>query len=283
MQTRRSEWTARLAWSDAGSEAARQRGAQRWLFPVATVVAAGAICHVVAAYGQVQATGAPAGPAFEVVSVKPAGPVAIQGRPSPVRPFRYTGGRLTACHTLKTIIKEAYSVEDWTVVGPDWINQLAYEISATMPPDTSKETAHLMLRAMLAERFGLKVHSEKRDIPVYVLVEGKKGFHAPESPDQDAHFSKMNDGQFLANGTLDEIAIYCRNYAAGTPVVNMTAIEGVHRMELHWTPDDEWSGGWRYSAGFWRALEDAGLKRESRKVSRDVIVVDHAERDPTPN
>ncbi|SPE27855.1 hypothetical protein SBA3_1390013 [Candidatus Sulfopaludibacter sp. SbA3] len=28
---------------------------------------------------------------------------------------------------------------------------------------------------------------------------------------------------------------------------------------------------------------DAGVKRESRKAPRDVIVIDHAERVPTPN
>jgi uncharacterized protein (TIGR03435 family) len=293
MHTERSKWKYRLPLLAASSGTERKPGAQKRLFMMAMVLAMGAIDHGVAVFGQVQETNATAGPAFEVVSVKPDG---LSYTPAPPgekvlgrhRPFRYSDRRLSALTTLRNIIQEAYSVEDWAVEAPvrsgtaSWIDLLVYDIQATMPPNTNKETARLMLRTMLAERFGLKFHFEKRDIPVYALVEGKNGFKLREATGNPALSAEMAEGKFTGTGTLDNIASYSRSYA-DRPVVNMTGIEGVYHIELQWMPDVERSVS-PYDPVFWAALERAaGLKRESRKLPRDVIVVDHAEREPTPN
>lgn len=40
-------------------------------------------------------------------------------------------------------------------------------------------TMRLMLRALLEERFGLKVHNEQQDLPIYVLTLSKDGELGP--------------------------------------------------------------------------------------------------------
>jgi len=142
------------------------------------------------------------GPAFDVVSVKPGGPASTPALPgekvfSRARHIRYLNGRVTVLDTLKHLIQEAYSVEDWAVEGPSWFNQEMYEIAATMPPETGKETARLMLRRVLADRLGLKFHIVSREIPIYVLVPGKQGFKLrplPESAEKPPlYYSRYPD------------------------------------------------------------------------------------------
>ncbi|SPE27856.1 hypothetical protein SBA3_1390014 [Candidatus Sulfopaludibacter sp. SbA3] len=140
--------------------------------------------------------------------------------------------------TLKVLVQEAYSMEDWQVEGPNWITAELYDVAATMPPHTSRETARLMLRTMLAERVGLQVHVAQRDIPVYALVPAKKGFKLHQVTDKPTAYSEMYEDKFIATGTLEDLATYSRRYS-DRPVLDMTGIAGVYHIELHWTPDRE--------------------------------------------
>jgi uncharacterized protein (TIGR03435 family) len=50
-----------------------------------------------------------------------------------------------------------------------------FDIQAKMPEGSTREQVPAMLQALLAERFQLKVHREKREHSVYALVEGRDG------------------------------------------------------------------------------------------------------------
>ncbi len=198
-----------------------------------------------------------------------------------MRPFRYSPTGLSANKTLSGLIEEAYSVEDWEIVGPEWITSLTYEISARMPDGTTKDTARQMLRAMLSERFGLQFHREQRAAPVMALVEGKHGLKLKPVDDASPSYSTMSKGAFEGTGTLGSLAYTFRSLT-DAPVVNLTGIRGTYHIELHWTADK--LEGSRYDSGFWDALERAtGMKIEKRKLPRDFIVIDQALRVPTAN
>jgi uncharacterized protein (TIGR03435 family) len=220
-------------------------------------------------------------PAFEVVSVKPGGsvttaPVPGQKTWSRTRPLRFSARNLTGTQTLKGLIQFAYSLEDWAVEGPAWFNEEVFEIRAVMPAETPPSIARLMLRAALADRFSLQFHTEKREIEVYALVTGKSGFKLKPVAGDAAQFSEMQEDHYVATGNLDAITAASRRYS-DRPVVNLTGINGVYRLEFTWTSDLDS----RYDAGFWPAFERAtGLKRETRRVPRDVFIVDHANRVP---
>ena len=61
-----------------------------------------------------------------------------------------------------------------------------FDIVATCRKDATKDDVPQMLQALLAERFGLKVHRESKEQSVYALIVGKGGMKmkeaVPEAP-----------------------------------------------------------------------------------------------------
>ncbi len=110
----------------------------------------------------------PAGLAFEVASVKPSNPdVAGPRLGMPI------GGRFTASNvTLRELVLRAYELFDSQLEGgPDWATSRRFEIQARAQDPVAGMTRMLpMLRTLLADRFKLKVHTERREMPIYALV-----------------------------------------------------------------------------------------------------------------
>lgn len=83
--------------------------------------------------------------------------------------------------TLRTLLIDAYDVQNYQIVGAGWLDTERYELNATMPPDTSKDLMRTMLQNLLFERFKLAVHRETKDLPMYTLVVSKNGPTLKES------------------------------------------------------------------------------------------------------
>jgi uncharacterized protein (TIGR03435 family) len=118
----------------------------------------------------------PAAPAFEVASVKPSNPDVAGPRGIPV------GGRFNASNvTLRELVLRAYELLDSQLDGgPDWQTSHRFDIQAKAKDPVAGMTAVLpMLKTLLADRFRLKVHTERREMSVYTLVvardDGKLG------------------------------------------------------------------------------------------------------------
>jgi uncharacterized protein (TIGR03435 family) len=109
----------------------------------------------------------PVGPAFEVASVKPSNPDAAGPMMPPV------GGRFTASNiTLRELVLRAYELFDSQLDGgPDWQRSRRFDIQAkTKDPVAGMTAMRPMLKTLLADRFMLKVHTERREMPIYALV-----------------------------------------------------------------------------------------------------------------
>jgi uncharacterized protein (TIGR03435 family) len=111
-------------------------------------------------------------PAFEVVSIKEAPPPGSG-------PFRFglgpqPGGRWEALNqTIVTMMRDAwpgFGFDSQIVGGPDWIRSRRFDVNATSKGDVPRDEMRLMVRRMLADRFGLEVRIERREIEVYALV-----------------------------------------------------------------------------------------------------------------
>jgi uncharacterized protein (TIGR03435 family) len=115
----------------------------------------------------------PAGPRFEVASVKPSNPDAADplGLPTPVPP---TLGRLTILNApLRFLVLRAYGpLFDFQIIGgPDWQMSRRFDIQAKAEDPAADMGAMLpMLKTLLEDRFQLKVHTETREMPIYALV-----------------------------------------------------------------------------------------------------------------
>jgi uncharacterized protein (TIGR03435 family) len=77
-------------------------------------------------------------------------------------------------------------VKGFQISGPGWLDSERYDIVAKVPRGATKEQFMGMLQNLLAERFKLTLHREKKDLPMYALVVGKNGPKLKESVDDAA-------------------------------------------------------------------------------------------------
>lgn len=115
----------------------------------------------------------PAGPTFDVVSVKrntsDSGSMSTSQRPG--------GGYVMVGGTIRMLITSAYPTPGSSeVIGlPAWAASERYDVTATaaLPGSPSADQRRQMMRAMLADRLKLKAHIESREVPAFALVLGR--------------------------------------------------------------------------------------------------------------
>jgi len=113
-----------------------------------------------------------AGPVFDVVSIKPNATTFAPGVRSNVVTWRPDGGLTMTNVALPVIISRAYPGTAPADIAdlPDWARNARFDVSATssLSQATADDRA-AMLRAMLADRFKLALHMDKREQQAYVL------------------------------------------------------------------------------------------------------------------
>jgi len=114
-------------------------------------------------------------PTFEVASVR-------RNESGPGEQFfmRQPGGRFSVRNMpVRALITFAYGLQDFQLQGgPDWITADRFDIVAKAEGDPEPtplgaiqtDALRLMLRSLLAERFGLVMHEETQELPIFELV-----------------------------------------------------------------------------------------------------------------
>ncbi len=117
-------------------------------------------------------------PALEVASIKPSPPppptgmmVGRFGCPGTNDPSRVTFRNFD----LSGLVVVAYGIEYFQLSAPDWLRDDRFDVVAKLPDGATKEQFQLMLQNLLAERFHIAAHREKKEGHVYELVVGKNG------------------------------------------------------------------------------------------------------------
>jgi hypothetical protein len=86
----------------------------------------------------------------------------------------YPGGRFSAVNfTLGGLILRSYQLQgnsDRLLGGPDWVRSDRFDVEARSTNNPSTMEVQLMVRSLLADRFNLSMHTEKRLLPVYELT-----------------------------------------------------------------------------------------------------------------
>jgi uncharacterized protein (TIGR03435 family) len=126
--------------------------------------------------------------AFEVASIKPAGPLdpaAIMSGKAHVG-MKVDGFRVDiGMFALSDLIRTAYKLKTYELTAPEWMNGMSaqrWDIVATMPKGATKDDVPAMLQALLAERFKLEFHKETKEHAAYVLTVAKTGLKMQEAP-----------------------------------------------------------------------------------------------------
>jgi uncharacterized protein (TIGR03435 family) len=238
-----------------------------------------------------------ANPAFDVATIKP-NPTGGGGKGFGIRGRTFS----TMNTSLADLIEFAYDVHSKQILdGPDWIDKDKYDITAV--PDTegapSNRQWKMMLQKMLADRFQLTFHHEKRDLNVYVLSVAKGGpKNLIKSDRTDDGFSvpiRPAPGGFsmpIKNANMGDFASFALQGAVlDKPVLDQTAITGRYDFTLTWAPLGTEFGGMLPPPPptenpppslFTAMQEQLGLKLEAVKAPADVMVIDKAEK-PSAN
>ncbi len=230
-------------------------------------------------------------PTFDAVSVKDLGLV-LPLRFTPgersrlidiMQPFRYTPGRVTCSLPLRSIVAEAFALRRWQIYGPSWLDDPEYyQIAATMPAETQREQAQLMLRAMLAERFGLRFHYGEKPTSVYALVVDKGGARLQEAaPNSRPYDYGLGSGELHATGMSMSRLADILNGAADRPVIDETGLTGTYQFDLKWKPDPE--ARLVPAPGILHAVRRLGLRLEKRTIPYQTVVIDRLAQIPTEN
>lgn len=151
----------------------------------------GILCSLFVAAALCAQTPAPA-VSFEVATIKPAPDLMtlvqqMQAGKSPRVGVKIEGHRVEIGFSrVRDLIAYAYDVPAPQVSGPEaQLDGQRWEINATMPEGATKEQAPQMVQALLADRFGMKTHREKKEHQIYALIVAKGGLKMKEAPADD--------------------------------------------------------------------------------------------------
>ncbi len=246
-----------------------------------------------------------ADPSFDVATIKPNNDNATSMKQLTINGRTFT----VRAGSLADLISFAYSVQPKQIVNaPDWMNSDRYDISATIQPEgaPNPEQVRTMIRKLLAERFALKSHNEKRDMSAYVLTVAKTGSKLTPTqlngplPGFGMRPSANPSGVTLMarNAGFDEFRSFLQNLVLDRPVVDHTGLTGKYDFQLTFTPDDSQFNGHppKAPAGqdtgastaepapdLYQAFDQQlGLKLSAEKTAVDVIAIDHVDK-PSAN
>lgn len=208
-------------------------------------------------------------------------------------------GRLSAkAMTVKDLVASAYRVRGQAIVGASgWLDTERYDIEARAATEAGEAELRLMLQALLADRFRLRLHKDTRDGSVYALrVEQRGPKLKAAAPDCDAGPGLITlVGRIIGKcGSAGQLA-ESLSRIMDRPVVDQTTLSGSFAdVKLDWVPDETQFADWGRgvyarpvsdSSGpslFTAVQEQLGLRLEPARAPIEVIVIDSAER-PTPN
>ncbi|HEX4347372.1 MAG TPA: TIGR03435 family protein [Vicinamibacterales bacterium] len=231
---------------------------------------------------------ADAKPEFAAATIKTPAP-GTQGKGFRIRPGQFE----TINTSLSDIMTFVYGLHARQIVnGPAWMETEFYNITGKPDgegqpsPDQWKE----MLKKLLADRFKLKFHTEKRELAVYSLVVARTGPKLTKSqgnPDGPGGLIFQGLGKLPAqNSTMTEFANVMQAAVLDRPVVDNTGITGRWDFTLNWTPDESQFRGLGVNVPapkddpsappdlFTAIQQQAGLRFESTRAPVDVIVID---------
>ncbi|HEY4363194.1 MAG TPA: TIGR03435 family protein [Bryobacteraceae bacterium] len=234
----------------------------------------------------------PAGGArFEVVSIKPVPRPTPEGiRDGTTRiAYEVNGGRVRISgYGVLSVVPRAFQVEPAQIDGKGFTAGDYYDIEAKIPEGAKPEQVPEMLQAMLTERFKLAYHREMREYQMNVLTLGKSGMKLPrlaEGTKASAATTRAGDGSSRMTSVGNVKSLFAvMNSFGGLQMKDETGLDGMYTWVMN-LPGPGGGGSFQdiMQESFKAMIEEAGLKLENRKISRETIVVDHLENKPTEN
>jgi len=239
-----------------------------------------------------------ANPAFEVATIRPSDPA----RPGQIVTLRGVEV-ITTNVTVHDLINLAYWLHPKQLTGgPGWTESEKYDMAGKpdAPGQPNVDQMKMMIQKLLADRFQLKFHFEKRDLSAYAVTITKAGAKIIRSQDDPKglpgfYFGKTAAGTTLTfrNSPMSQVTAVLQNFL-DKPVVDQSGLSERYDFTLTFTLDPAQMarlGGPPIPAAenpdaapdvFTAFQQQLGLKLESTKAPVDVMVIDKVEK-PSEN
>jgi uncharacterized protein (TIGR03435 family) len=236
---------------------------------------------------------------FEVASIKlwnaPTTPfTGIRASTAPVG-----SGIFNRSTSVARLIAEAYEVQDFQLSGgEDWVRTERYDVAARAGREVSQAELREMVKALLADRFSLRVRTETREMPILELrvarSDGRVGRNLHDCSDSndkegisttEKPFRAPRNGGVATADCADGVrilaAIATRHLQ--TIVVDKTGLAGQWRFDFYYSSEDLSGRTNQDVPSFEGAIrEQLGLRLDRTRGSAPVIVIESVER-PTAN
>jgi len=243
----------------------------------------------------------------------PAGPLIADVHASPYRGLAYDRPNLRNQRfdlrdaTLLDIIALAYDRDNTTILGgPTWLELDRYDITTMVPslktssPNPANPAAisqsnpfdpvRPILQRILAERFQLTFHTQDKPLPGYVMTVAKSGLKMTEAKDPDAPPSchgeqdKDHPGQTVLACTSETVTLFLKTFGGIYPhrVVDNTGLTKAYDFSLAMSFQNIRTRDQLVHI-YTDALASVGLIVTPADVPQPAMVIDAADRIPTPN
>lgn len=224
-----------------------------------------------------------ADPVFEVAAIKPSDPNDDNDG------FHLNGRHISIKdQTVMSLICFAYAVNETQIIdAPKWFDEQHWDIDGVsdVEGEPSLHQYQRMVEKVLAARFGLQMHHDKRELSGYTLTVAKGGPKLEKSKsDPDAGVDQTGSGSGsqrsmkFTNSSMSDFTLSLQ-VIAGRPVRNQTNLLGRYDFILLWTPNELRATDASAPPGLFTAIqEELGLKLDASREPTDVLVIDRAER-----
>jgi uncharacterized protein (TIGR03435 family) len=213
-------------------------------------------------------------------------------------------GQIAATNVaLRDTVRWAYQLEDFQIdaAAGDWINTDRSSVVATgadvpLPFAGRVSTIHLMLQAVLADRFTLVVHKEQREQPIYTLVLASTDDRlGPQLTPSTLRCGSPDPAESRGCG-ISGSPTALRGGAVALPrlasllstilqrwVVDRTGLSGTYDFELTLPLEPTGQSGRGLAALnrpslFAATIDQLGLRLEAQRAPVEVLVIDKAQR-----
>ena len=214
---------------------------------------------------------------FDVASIRPSRPgVPIQEQ----RIIIFPPGRMEALNI--TLIEILLSFSGFTGIvrgGPKWTETDRYDISAKADGEIAPADRGPMVMAFLEDRFKLAVHHEQKEEAGFALTTGKQPPNVKPAIEGEATLISPGEGGQInfRNVTMVRLTYFVRD-KLGAQVRDQTGMAGSYNFSL----DTAGEPGEALRDRVLSAVEVLGFRLQPLKITRDITIIDHAER-PTEN
>jgi uncharacterized protein (TIGR03435 family) len=221
-------------------------------------------------------------PSFAVATIKPHDPDSSR------QGFNAHGDRFTIqSQTVVSLLLFAYSIHPRQIIdAPDWALRDRYDIEGKT--DTEGEPSlrqqQEMIQKLLADRFHLRFHPEKRELAVYAIRIAKGGTKLNPAANPDAQVNQRGNNrgteltQFYTSAAISDFVLGMQ-FFLDRPLVDQTGLTGRYDFKIVYTPDELGATDTNTAPSIFTAVqEQLGLKLEPVKALCDVLVIDYVER-----